>query len=97
MRYSSAIIRKDSNGKRYYRPSIIPHIPIKNSDIFIRPKYGERFDMLAQKYYNDSNLWWIIVKANNIGKGQMVADTEKKIRIPIEIGDIVEAVHKSNS
>ena len=97
MRYINAIIRRDQNGKRYYRPSIVPHIPIKDSDVFISPKYGVRFDMLAQKYYNNSNLWWIIAKANNVSKGQLVPDYEKKLRIPIEIGDIIEAVEKSNS
>jgi len=97
MRYNSSKLRKDKNGKRYYRPSIIPNIPIKDSDIFIFPIYGDRFDMLAQRYYEDSNLWWIIAKANNLSKGQLVPDVNKKLRIPIEIGDIIEAVEKSNS
>ena len=25
---------------------------------------GDRYDVLAQTYYNDSTLWWIIARAN---------------------------------
>ena len=45
--------------------------------------------MLAQRYYNDSNLWWIIAKANNISNGTFGLDPEVKIRIPIEIQNLI--------
>ena len=45
--------------------------------------------MLAQRYYNDSNLWWIIAKANEISDGRIGLDPEQKIRIPIEIKELV--------
>ena len=66
MRYDTAKIKKDKDGVRYYRPTIVPNIPIKDSDIFVFPVYGERFDNIAQKYYGDVNLWWYIAKANNL-------------------------------
>ena len=96
MRYSNAIIRKDNNNKRYYRPSIIPNIPIKDSDIFMFPIFGDRFDTIAYRQYGDSSLWWIIAKANGYSKGHLSSDPEKKLRIPTEIGDIIEAVNRSN-
>ena len=64
MRYRNTKILRDRNGKRYYRPTIIPNIPLRDSDLFIYPKVGERLDLLAHKFYGDSNLWWIIAKAN---------------------------------
>ena len=97
MRYDSAKIRKDKNGTRYYKPTIVPNVPIKDSDIFVYPVYGDRFDMIAQRYYNDSTLWWIIAKANELSKGQISPDPLKKLRIPTEIDDILESVQKSNS
>ena len=97
MRYDSAKIRKDKNGTRYYKPTIVPNVPIKDSDIFVYPVYGDRFDIIAQRYYNDSTLWWIIAKANELSKGQISPDPLKKLRIPIEIDDILESVEKSNS
>ena len=88
--------KKDLNGKQYYVPSFVPNIPIKDSDIFVYPLYGQRFDSIAYDYYGNSNLWWIIAKANELGKGQIGLDPEKKIRIPTEIGDIIELVENSN-
>ena len=97
MRYNNAIIKRDKNGVRYYKPTIVPNIPIKDSDIFVFPVYGDRFDIMAQKFYNDSSLWWIIAKANELSKGQISADPLKKLRIPTEIDDILESVELSNS
>ena len=97
MRYDTAKIKKDKDGVRYYRPTIVPNIPIKDTDIFVFPVYGDRFDIMAQRYYNDSNLWWIIAKANNIGEGRIGLDMEKKLRIPTEIGDIIDLVEINNS
>jgi hypothetical protein len=91
-RYRNASILRDRDGKRYYRPTIIRGIPLKDSDKFIFPLDGERFDSLAQKYYGDSNLWWIIAKANNMSDGSIGLDPEKRIRIPIDIQSILDSV-----
>ena len=68
----------------------------KNS-VVSKDKNGKRyfrseFDTLAQNYYGDSNLWWIIAKANNINDGSIGLDPEKRIRIPIEIQPILDSV-----
>ena len=44
------------------------------------------------RFYGDSNLWWIIAKANNINDGSIGLDPEKRIRIPIEIQPILDSV-----
>ena len=93
MRYKNTLKKNDSNGKRYYSPSFIKNIPIKDSDIFILTTEGMRFDMLAQRYYNDSNLWWIIAKTNEMGKGKLGVDHTKKLRIPIVIEDILDSLY----
>jgi len=92
MRYKNATILKDKDGSRYYKPTIVNEIPLKDSDLYINPFPGDRFDMLAQRYYGDSNLWWIIAKANNMSKGQIGVDPEKKLRIPQEIDSILDSV-----
>ena len=97
MRYKNSAVKKSKDGVRYYKPTIVPNIPIKDSDIFIFPVYGDRFDTIAQRYYNDSNLWWIIAKANELSRGELSPNPEKKIRIPTEIDDILESVFLSNS
>ena len=96
MRYKNNIIKKDKNNVRYYKPRIIPNVPIKDTDIFIYPLYGDRFDTLAQRYYEDSSLWWIIAKANELSRGDIAPRTDVKLRVPTVIDDILEAVHNSN-
>ena len=96
MRYKGNVIRKDRNNIRYYKPRIIPNIPIKDTDIFVYPIYGDRYDTMAQRYYEDSNLWWIIVKANDISDGKIAPDPLKKLRIPTEIDDILQSISQVN-
>tara|TARA_Y100000593_G_C4157866_1_gene260466 strand:+ start:405 stop:686 length:282 start_codon:yes stop_codon:yes gene_type:complete len=91
-RYRNASVLRDKNGKRYYRPTIVRGIPLKDSDKFIFPNDGDRFDTLAQNFYGDSSLWWIIAKANNVNDGSIGLDPEKRIRIPIEIQSILDSV-----
>ena len=97
MRYKNAKLLKDKNNVRYYKPTIVPNIPIKDSDIFVYPIYGERFDNMANRYYGDSNLWWIIAKANELSKGDIAPKPNVKLRIPTVIDDILESVYNSNS
>ena len=96
MRYKNNNTKKDLNGKRYYKPTIVPNIPIRDTDIFAFPVYGDRFDTMAQRYYEDSNLWWIIAKANEISDGRLAPDPLKKLRIPTEIDSILESLTTSN-
>ena len=96
MRYKNNKIQKDRNNVRYYKPTIVPNIPVKDTDIFVYPLYGDRFDSMAQRYYDDSNLWWIIAKANDVSDGKISPNPLKKLRIPTEIEPILEAVTKSN-
>ncbi len=91
-RYRNALILRDRDGKRYYKSTIVRGIPLKDSDKFIFPNDGDRFDTLAQKFYGDSNLWWIIAKANNVNDGSIGLNPEKRIRIPIEIQSILDSV-----
>ena len=92
MRYKGNIVKRDKDNNRYYKPRIIPNIPIKDTDIFVYPIYGDRFDTMAQRYYEDSNLWWIIVKANEISDGRIAPDPLKKLRVPTEIDDILDSL-----
>ena len=91
-RYKEAVILKDNDGKRYYRPTVVRGIPLKDTDRFIYPVDGDRFDTLAQRFYGDSNLWWIIAKANNIYDGSIGLKPEKRIRIPVEIQSILDSL-----
>ena len=88
-RYKFTDIKLRGDGKRVFKPTMYPKIPIRDSDIFIYPKFGDRLDNLAQKYYNDVSLWWIIAKANNLDAAHIGLEVDEQIRIPIEIEPIL--------
>ena len=96
-RYSNIEIKKTENGKRYYKTVRYPEIPKSVSDIYIVGQAGDRIDLLAQKYYNDITLWWIIARANNIGKGDLVVPLGKQLRIPTNTIKLVTEFNKLNS
>ena len=93
-RYSFTKIKKRPDGKRVFRPTMYPTIPIKDSDIFIYPKFGDRLDNLALKYYDDVSLWWIIAKANNLDAAHIGLEVDNQIRIPTEIEPILNKLEE---
>ena len=95
-RYNNTTKKINKKGKRVFRPTMYPKVPIKDSDIFIYPKFGDRLDTLAQKYYGDVAMWWIIAKANGLDTAEIGLDTDKQIRIPMEI-ELIQNKLKSMS
>jgi hypothetical protein len=81
-RYSENTILKNKNGKRFLSTTLLPVIEPSIDDIYIIGQIGDRLDNLAFKYYNDSTIWWVIARANNIGKGDLVVPIGEQIRIP---------------
>ena len=88
-RYKNTKITKDPTGTRVYKPTIYPKIPIKNSDLIITLKVGDRLEKLAATHYGDTSLWWIIAAANNLGKGTMKLTPGEEIRIPRDIRSVL--------
>tara|TARA_Y100001963_G_scaffold1128_1_gene1650 strand:- start:3953 stop:4252 length:300 start_codon:yes stop_codon:yes gene_type:complete len=88
-RYKNTPIKNRPDGKRVFKPTMYPTIPIRDSDVFIYPKFGDRLDNLAFKYYKDVSLWWIIAKANNLDAAHIGLDVDKQIRIPTETEPIL--------
>ena len=93
-RYKHTKIKIGSNGKRVFKPTMYPKIPIRDTDIFIYPKFGDRLDNLAQKYYNDVSLWWILAKANNLDAAHIGLEMDKQIRIPMQVDLILDALRE---
>jgi len=95
-RYDNNKIKIDKDGKRVYTSTYYPPIPLTNSDQFIQTKVGTRLDNLAQVYYGDSTLWWVIAKANGI-KGFTSLKPNTKLRIPSNISEILEKFKQLNN
>jgi hypothetical protein len=78
--------------KRKYLTTELPVIKELNSDIYIITKVGDRLDTLANKYYKDSTLWWIIARANPdyISGDSFFLEPATRIRIPVNHIEIIQ-------
>jgi hypothetical protein len=53
-------------------------------------------DILANKYYNDSSLWWIIAVANNLNDASLSIEPGIQMRIPSNVSKILNDLEKIN-
>jgi len=89
-RYQNIPIIKNSTGTRYYRDNKYPRIPLSVNDIYVITTIGDRFDLLAQQYYGDSSLWWIISIANEtLPQNSLYIPVGSQLRIPTNPAEIV--------
>ena len=85
-------------GKRVYQNVKYPDIPLSENDIYVQSSQGDRFDILAQQYYGDSSLWWVISSANNdLPQDSLVIPLQQQIRIPANPSVVVELFESLNS
>jgi phage tail protein X len=84
-------------GKRFYSTIKYPEIPLSVSDIYVITQQGDRFDILANQYYQDKSLWWIIsIANNNLIQNSLIPPVGIQIRIPVNISEILNSYNKLN-
>ena len=90
--------RIKEDDKLYYKNLEYPSIPVSADDLYIISKSTDRLDLLANDYYNDPKLWWIISKANpgKISRDSFFIDPGLQIRIPINVEQIQSNFVKLN-
>lgn len=76
---------------RYYKPIKYPEIPLSIDDLYVVTTSGDRLDLLAEQFYGDVRLWWIISTANMnvIKRDSYSVRAGIEIRIPFDIADIL--------
>jgi nucleoid-associated protein YgaU len=89
-RYKNIKPKKEADGRRVYRPKIYPNIPKSDQDIFVATQTGDRFDTLANQFYGDSSLWWIIASANNVHDAPIGIEDGTILRIPQNYQKIIK-------
>lgn len=96
-RYTDIRIIKNSSNKRYYAENKYPEIPFSENDIWVITTIGDRYDLLAQQFYGDKSLWWLIPLANNnINKNSLYPPVGIQLRIPSDVNDILFEYKKLN-
>ena len=97
-RYTQIPERETPKGKRYYSTTKYPDIPLSFDDTYAYTDEGDRFDILAQTYYDDPSLWWIISIANpQFSQNSMYPPLGVQIRIPSNVGAIILEYEKLNA
>lgn len=87
-----------SNKRRFYQTLIDPTIPKDLSDIYIVTVIGDRLDLLASKYYSNSELWWIITAANpELRRDSMYLEPGLQLRIPVDVQNVFVLFQNQNS
>ena len=95
------------DGNLVYQTSRYPEVPLSSNDIYVYTTQGDRFDVLAQQYYGDSSLWWVISIANtavagtdlpsDLPQNTLVIPEGLQIRIPANYSIVVNAFNAINS
>ena len=97
-RYQNIPVIKSPDGKRIYSTVRYPNIPKSQNDTYIYTSIGDRFDTLAQQFYGDSSLWWVIsIANNNIPQDSLTPPPGTQIRVPFNPSSVLANFESLNS
>ena len=97
-RYQYTTRTKDKLTKnRKFSSTLYPKIELGDDDIYIITNIGDRLDLLADKYYQDVELWWVIAQANAVGKGSLNITPGTNLRIPQDLEPIFSSMEILNT
>lgn len=94
--YSTTLTNKYTK-KKYLGSVLYPKIKPNDNDLYIISQQGDRLDILANKYYNDSSFWWIIAVANNLNDASLSIEPGTQMRIPSNVSKILNDLEKINN
>ena len=90
--------KQGNNTVRYYATTKYPTIPLDINDIYVITTVGDRYDTLANTFYSDPQLWWIISIANgSLNQNSIVPPIGSQIRIPSNPAKIISLFNALNS
>ena len=96
-RYTNSAIDQTQQGQPYFKQRFYPNIPLSENDVYVITTVGDRLDSLANSYYNDSTLWWIIAAANNNAtKGALYPTPGTQLRIPTNLNAVLSLFNQFN-
>lgn len=93
------IIKKTGARGQFYKYIKYPEVPLSFDDIYIITKTEDRLDLLAEQFYKDTSLWWIISIANPglVKRDSFFVPGGVQLRIPANRQSIIENFNSLNS
>ena len=94
-----SIIKKTGSRGRFYKYIKYPEVPLSFDDIYVITKTEDRLDLLANQFYGDTSLWWIISIANPglVKRDSFFVPGGIQLRIPANRQSIIEDFNRLNS
>tara|TARA_Y100001963_G_scaffold156896_1_gene251631 strand:- start:253 stop:576 length:324 start_codon:yes stop_codon:yes gene_type:complete len=85
-------------GCLYRDTTYYPEIPFSEDDIYVITDFTDRYDTLAERFYGDITLWWIIPAANPsvINFDSLLPGPGTQLRIPTNLNDVLMNYKKFN-
>ena len=94
------------DSKPSYQTTRYPEVPLSDNDIYVYSTQGDRFDVLANQYYKDKSLWWIISITNTATAGtslpsdlpqdSLIIPEGLQIRIPADYVNVINSFKNLN-
>ena len=96
-RYETIRQQKTLSGKVGYLPTRYPSLAPRNDDYYIIARAEDRLDLIAQDFYGDSTLWWVVAMANDIPGDSMFVTPGFQLRIPGNAANALSVYESTNS
>jgi len=81
-RYKTIRRAVTEDGVPYIQNPVYPDIPETSEDIYLVTTARDRYDILAQQFYGNTDYWWIIAAANNSTRDSLYIEPGVQIRVP---------------
>jgi len=91
------VLKLNTTGSQYYTNNIYPDIPPTNTDYYVITTLGDRLDLLANDFYQDSSLWWVIASANALPGDSIYPPIGAQLRIPSDIRQVLTSYNAENN
>lgn len=75
-------IKTTDSGKKYYTPSILEGYTPSLVDSTYVSQSGDRWDLLAYKYYGNARYWYVLARANGKFDGSIFIKPGTQVIIP---------------
>jgi len=91
------VIKYNATGSQYYVNNVYPDIAVTENDTYVISTLGDRLDLLANDFYGDFTLWWIIASANALPGDSLYPPVGMQLRIPNDVQSVINQYKIVNS
>jgi hypothetical protein len=91
------LIKYQDTGSQYYVNNVYPEIPANDNDTYVITTMGDRLDLMANDFYGDVSLWWVIASANSLPGDSLFPPLGMQMRIPSNVQTVINDYKLINS